>query len=122
MNEELEDKATKVCGMDLYCVVEVDTHIHANKSMNSSSLLGFIKDKLRNEGNTVVFPNYKGRENVILQQLMDILGLGNPDGLPLDKLATEGGFDTCRCFDVWLKKSDPFGNDVLHNVFLNTMN
>ena len=119
LNQELEENGIKHSGTDFYRAVKVDNHIHANRSMSSESLLEFIEKSLKEKPDDVVLRQYHGESNVTLVQLFRKLGL-NPNHLTLNQLGTRGGAQTFRRFDLWIHKCEPFGQQVLKDLFLGT--
>ncbi|KAI5185618.1 AMP deaminase [Nematocida homosporus] len=99
---------------DIYTVVKADTHIHHSASMNSKKLLQFIKKKLREEPNEVV---YKDGEEQTLQNIFQRINK-TPDTLCLDSLDTHSNIDTFHRFDRFNSKYNPYGVPLLREVFL----
>ena len=120
LNGELEEAAARRSGADVHRAVKVDNHVHANRSMPSEALLGFIARALAAEPDTVVLRAYgKQQRSVTLAELFALLGLA-PRALTLCAQGTRAGAETFRRFDVWIHKCEPFGQQALKDVFLGT--
>ncbi|KAH3731959.1 AMP deaminase [Pelomyxa schiedti] len=115
--DKVEEAKVKESGIDFYNVTKVDTHVHANRAMSAEQLYNFIIEKLKTEGDRVVFKDLKGEKNVSLRRAFVLLGL-DPDHLSRDALGVMSGEETFERFEVWLAKYDPFGKPELRNLFL----
>ena len=123
LHDELEKRAVKCSGTDLYRIVKVDNHIHLNRAVSSNMLLSFIKEKLLVEADTVVVHKRRGEQagDVTLRGLFEGYGLA-PERLSLESMGTHAGSDTFHRYDRWVQKSTPFGHDRLRNLFLSYKN
>lgn len=100
---------------DFYKVVKVDTHVHHTASMNTKHLLKFIKNKLINSPNDLV---YKLEDKIYtLKEIFMKLKIPE-DNFCIDALETHAHTDTFRRFDKFNSKYNPYGQPILRDIFL----
>lgn len=83
-HEEI-NKQKQIKHRDFFNITIVDTHIHHTAAMNCKQLLYFIKDKIRNEGDTTVYYSDKLNKSLTLNELCQKLGIKVED-ISLDSL------------------------------------
>ncbi|KAI5170689.1 AMP deaminase [Nematocida sp. LUAm3] len=110
--EKKEQKITS--SKDIYTVVKVDTHIHHSASMNSKKLLQFIKRKLREYPEEVV---YHEDTPITLRDVFQKINK-TPETLCLDSLDTHSTIDIFHRFDRFNSKYNPYGVPLLREIFL----
>ncbi|XP_022645970.1 AMP deaminase 2-like isoform X2 [Varroa destructor] len=121
LNERKELQAQKcVSHRDFYNTHKVDTHIHAASCMNQKRLLRFIKNKLRTDGNKIVFKD-PDKGELTLQQVFDRLNLTAYD-LSVDTLDMHADKNTFHRFDKFNDRYNPIGESRLREIFLKTDN
>eukprot|EP00746_Dinoflagellata_sp_MGD_P166638 gnl/MRDRNA2_/MRDRNA2_96681_c0_seq1.p1 gnl/MRDRNA2_/MRDRNA2_96681_c0~~gnl/MRDRNA2_/MRDRNA2_96681_c0_seq1.p1 ORF type:complete len:834 (+),score=131.83 gnl/MRDRNA2_/MRDRNA2_96681_c0_seq1:100-2601(+) len=118
------EEQRRVRGRDFYQVRKVDTHIHHSACFSQRMLMGFIRQKMRDEMDTKVLIE-NGRE-MTLREVFASAGV-EEGGINADSLccaASMGGgtADTFGRFDRFNSKYNPFGDKRLRDIFLKTDN
>lgn len=101
---------------DFYTVIKADTHLHHSASMNSKRLLKYIKKKLRESPDEVVYKDKTGQLHTLSQIFTEINKTA--DTLCLDSLGTHSNVETFHRFDRFNSKYNPYGVPILREVFL----
>jgi AMP deaminase len=104
---------------DFYNIRKIDNHVHLSASMNQKHLQRFIKNKLKNEGDTIVKITLEGP--VTLSQFSETLGL-KPHELSVLSLNCYADSSTYHRFDRFNSKYNPLGQPFMRELFLKTDN
>jgi len=118
--EELEEQKG-VPHRDFYNVRKVDTHVHLASSMNQKHLLRFIKTKLKQNGDDIVYIDQTGTKKMTLNEVFQSLNLNSHD-LSVDMIDVHADANVFQRFDKFNQKYNPFGQSKLREIFLKTEN
>ncbi|KAL7717499.1 AMP deaminase [Entamoeba marina] len=123
LNSGIEDAQVSGHTTDFERVIKVDSSIDARRSFHPVDLLDFIKNKLENEPNRIVFKHFNHNNvdytNVTLKQLFEILDIKN---LSLHNLGVQADPSLIKRFDLWSERFNPFGYQQLNKLFLSLQN
>ena len=90
----MENEAqSNLLGTDFYRIMKVDNHIHLAAAASANQFVNFVKDKLENEGDTVVMENGQTLQEVFTQN-----GL-SADHLTIDAFNVLADYSVYQRFD-----------------------
>lgn len=104
---------------DFYNIMKVDNHVHLSAAMNQKHLQKFMKAKLTQHPNEIVYK--KGNELKTLKEVFDSLEI-YAENLTVDKLDVYADHKTFHRFDRFNSKYNPMGTPLLREIFMKTDN
>ena len=104
---------------DFYTIIKVDNHVHLSAAMNQKHLQKFMKTKLANFPNEIVY--VEGNKFQTLKEVFDSLGV-TTENLTVDLLDVYADHKTFHRFDRFNLKYNPMGTPMLREIFLKTDN
>lgn len=116
-NGSVENEAqSNLLGTDFYRTMKIDNHIHLAAAASAYQFVNFVKDKLENEGDTVVMENGK-----TLKDVFDQNGL-SADHLTIDAFNVLADYSVYQRFDNFNSKYSPFKLAQIRKIFLKVEN
>eukprot|EP00771_Trimastix_marina_P003312 gnl/Trimastix_PCT/4549.p1 GENE.gnl/Trimastix_PCT/4549~~gnl/Trimastix_PCT/4549.p1 ORF type:complete len:726 (-),score=176.77 gnl/Trimastix_PCT/4549:1056-3233(-) len=121
LNRDLEDAQVQANGSDFYNVMKVDNHVHLAAAMNASSLLEFVREKLRDSPGDIVME--KDGQPMTLEQVFEQSGI-NAENLTLERLGVQiqNFYSYFKRFDLFNQKFNPLSRNEIRTIFLKTDN
>ena len=117
INGSAEDEAQSgLLGTDFYRTMKIDNHIHLAAAASAKQFVNFVRDKLTNEGDTVVT-----EDGHTLKQVFENAGLDS-DHLTIDAINVLGDYSVYQRFDNFNSKYSPFRMANMRKIFLKTDN
>jgi AMP deaminase len=117
INGTLENEAkSDLLGTDFYRTMKIDNHIHLAAAATAKQFVDFVRDKLENEGDTVVM-----EDGQTLKQVFDKAGLDS-DHLTIDAFNVLADYSVYQRFDNFNSKYSPFRMAQMRKIFLKTDN
>mmetsp|Transcript_32368 Transcript_32368/g.56366 ORF Transcript_32368/g.56366 Transcript_32368/m.56366 type:complete len:683 (-) Transcript_32368:444-2492(-) len=117
INGSTEDEAQSgLLGTDFYRTMKVDNHIHLAAAASAKQFVNFVRDKLENEGGTVVM-----EDGQTLKEVFDRAGLDS-DHLTIDAFNVLADYSDYQRFDNFNSKFSPFRLGQMRKIFLKTDN
>ena len=117
INGSAEDEAQSgLLGTDFYRTMKVDNHIHLAAAASAKQFVNFVRDKLTNEGDTVVT-----EDGQTLKEVFEHAGLDS-DHLTIDAINVLGDYSVYQRFDNFNGKYSPFRMAKMRKIFLKTDN
>jgi len=117
VNGSVEDEAqSQLLGTDFYRTMKVDNHIHLAAAASAKQFVNFVRDKLENEGDTVVM-----EDGQTLAEVFRRAGLDS-DHLTIDAFSVLADYSTYQRFDNFNDKYSPFRLAQMRKIFLKTDN
>jgi hypothetical protein len=117
VNGAVEDEAqSELLGTDFYRTMKVDNHIHLAAAASAKQFVNFVRDKLENEGDTVVM-----EDGQTLREVFRRAGLDS-DHLTIDAFSVLADYSTYQRFDNFNDKYSPFRMAQMRKIFLKTDN
>ena len=117
VNGAVEDEAqSELLGTDFYRTMKVDNHIHLAAAASARQFVNFVRDKLENEGDTVVM-----EDGQTLREVFRRAGL-DTDHLTIDAFSVLADYSTYQRFDNFNDKYSPFRLAQMRKIFLKTDN
>eukprot|EP00854_Cymbomonas_tetramitiformis_P011458 gene11458-13542_t len=123
LNEEYEERQSRVSQVDFSSVMHVDNHIHAAAAVTSDELLAVVKRKFQEEAEEVVLDK-KGKRLTLADALAKH-GVANPEDARLltkDRLDVKATAKIFCRFDNFNDTYNPMGDGDLRTVFLKSDN
>eukprot|EP01094_Clydonella_sp_ATCC50884_P001547 TRINITY_DN11159_c0_g1_i1.p1 TRINITY_DN11159_c0_g1~~TRINITY_DN11159_c0_g1_i1.p1 ORF type:complete len:1275 (+),score=439.06 TRINITY_DN11159_c0_g1_i1:252-4076(+) len=120
LNAQREKEGVQDCTVDFYHVKKVDNHIHLNTGMGCEHLREFIKSKIRDHPDDVVWLNPLDNSPVTLKSVFADLGVAI-DHVTIDSLSMRAD-STFHRFEGLKLRCDPFGQTDLRAIFLRRNN
>ena len=103
INGASENEAqSDLLGTDFYRTMKVDNHIHLAAAATARQFVFFVKDKLENEGDTVVMEDGQTLKEVFLKAGLDT------DHLTIDAFNVLADYSVYQRFDNFNSKYSPF--------------
>lgn len=103
INGSAEDEAQSgLLGTDFYRTMKVDNHIHLAAAASAKQFVNFVRDKLENEGDTVVM-----EDGQTLKEVFKAAGLDS-DHLTIDAFNVLADYSVYQRFDNFNGKYSPF--------------
>jgi AMP deaminase len=112
---EMEEQSN-LLGTDFYRTMKIDNHIHAAAAPSAKQFVGFVRNKLETEPNTVVYS-----DGTTLQQVYERAGL-DMDHLTIDAFSVLADYSVYQRFDNFNDKISPFRLADMRRIFLKTNN
>uniref|UniRef100_A0A8C9GG85 AMP deaminase n=1 Tax=Piliocolobus tephrosceles TaxID=591936 RepID=A0A8C9GG85_9PRIM len=119
-SSELEE-SSRIIHRDFYNIRKVDTHVHHSACMQQKTLLRFIRNKYNDEPDTVVYIKENGSK-ITLKEMFDNELKNSAEDATVDSLAVHAIGSCFHRFDLFNEKYNPFGQQLLRNIFLKTDN
>jgi AMP deaminase len=117
INGTLENEAkSDLLGTDFYRTMKIDNHIHLAAAATAKQFVDFVRDKLENEGDTVVM-----EDGQTLKQVFEKAGLDS-DHLTIDAFNVLADYSVYQRFDNFNSKYSPFRMAQMRKIFLKTDN
>jgi len=117
LNGTAEDEAQSgLLGTDFYRTMKVDNHIHLAAAANAKQFVNFVREKLENEGDTVVM-----EDGQTLRDVFKVAGLDS-DHLTIDAFSVLADYSVYQRFDNFNSKYSPFRMGKMRKIFLKTDN
>lgn len=117
LNGAAEDEAqSELLGTDFYRTMKVDNHIHLAAAASAKQFVNFVRDKLENEGDTVVM-----EDGQTLSEVFRVAGLDS-DHLTIDAFNVLADYSVYQRFDNFNNKYSPFRMAQMRKIFLKTDN
>lgn len=117
VNGAAEDEAQSgLLGTDFYRIKKVDNHIHLAAAASAKQFVNFVRDKLENEGDTVVM-----EDGQTLKEVFQKAGLDS-DHLTIDAFNVLADYSVYQRFDNFNAKYSPFRMGQMRKIFLKTDN
>lgn len=117
INGAVEDEAqSELLGTDFYRTMKVDNHIHLAAAASARQFVNFVRDKLEDEGDTVVM-----EDGQTLREVFRRAGL-DTDHLTIDAFSVLADYSTYQRFDNFNDKYSPFRLAQMRKIFLKTDN
>lgn len=117
INGASENEAqSDLLGTDFYRTMKVDNHIHLAAAATARQFVFFVKDKLENEGDTVVM-----EDGQTLKEVFEKAGL-DTDHLTIDAFNVLADYSVYQRFDNFNSKYSPFRLAQMRKIFLKTDN
>lgn len=117
INSVAEDSAQSgLLGTDFYRTMKVDNHIHLAAAATAKQFVNFVRDKLTNEGDTVVM-----EDGQTLKEVFTKAGLDS-DHLTIDAFNVLADYSVYQRFDNFNSKYSPFRMGQMRKIFLKTDN
>lgn len=121
LNGPAEDEAQSgLLGTDFYRTMKVDNHIHLAAAASAKQFVNFVRDKLENEGDTVVMADEEGNDQT-LSEVFRGAGLDS-DHLTIDAFNVLADYSVYQRFDNFNSKYSPFKMGQMRKIFLKTDN
>mmetsp|Transcript_20056 Transcript_20056/g.43015 ORF Transcript_20056/g.43015 Transcript_20056/m.43015 type:complete len:758 (+) Transcript_20056:43-2316(+) len=118
VNGTAEDQAQSgLLGTDFYRTMKIDNHIHLAAAASAKQFVNFVRDKLENEGDTVVADDGK----TTLSEVFRGAGL-DFDHLTIDAFNVLADYSVYQRFDNFNSKYSPFRMGQMRKIFLKTDN
>jgi hypothetical protein len=115
INSVAEDSAQSgLLGTDFYRTMKVDNHIHLAAAATAKQFVNFVRDKLTNEGDTVVM-----EDGQTLKEVFTKAGLDS-DHLTIDAFNVLADYSVYQRFDNFNSKYSPFRMGQMRKIFLKT--
>ena len=112
-NSHAENEAqSNLLGTDFYRTMKVDNHIHLAGAPTAKQFVNFVRDKLENEGDTVVF-----EDGQTLSEVFKDAGLDS-DHLTIDAFSVLADYSVYQRFDNFNSKYSPFRMAQMRKIFL----
>lgn len=109
----MENEAqSNLLGTDFYRIMKVDNHIHLAAAASANQFVNFVKDKLENEGDTVVMENGQTLQEVFTQN-----GL-SADHLTIDAFNVLADYSVYQRFDNFNSNFSPFKLAQIRKIFM----
>jgi len=116
-NGSVENEAqSNLLGTDFYRTMKIDNHIHLAAAASAKQFVGFVGDKLKNEGDTVVT-----EDGQTLKGIFDSAGL-SVDHMTIDAFNILADYSVYQRFDNFNSKYSPFRLANLRKIFLKVEN
>jgi len=116
-NGSVENEAqSNLLGTDFYRIMKVDNHIHLAAAASANQFVNFVKDKLENEGDTVVMENGQTLQEVFTQN-----GL-SADHLTIDAFNVLADYSVYQRFDNFNSNFSPFKLAQIRKIFMKVEN
>ena len=112
---EMKEQSS-LLGTDFYRTLKIDNHIHAAAAPSAKQFVNFVRDKLENEGDTVVLKDGK-----TLKEVFQNAGL-DKDHLTIDAFDVLADYSVYQRFDNFNSKYSPFRLADMRRIFLKTTN
>lgn len=103
-------------GMDFYCRMKIDNHIHAAAAPTAKQFVSFVSNKLETESDVVV-----SKDGKTLKQVFHEAGVST-DHLNIDSFAVMADHSVYTRFDNFNAKYSPFRLSDMRRIFLKTTN
>jgi AMP deaminase len=103
---------SNLLGTDFYRIMKVDNHIHLAAAASANQFVNFVKDKLENEGDTVVMENGQTLQEVFTQN-----GL-SADHLTIDAFNVLADYSVYQRFDNFNSNFSPFKLAQIRKIFM----
>ncbi|KAL7445514.1 hypothetical protein ACHAXM_011799 [Skeletonema potamos] len=117
INGSAEDEAQSgLLGTDFYRTMKVDNHIHLAAAASAKQFVSFVRDKLENEGDTVVM-----EDGQTLKEVFSAAGLDS-EHLTIDAFNVLADYSVYQRFDNFNSKYSPFRMAQMRKIFLKTDN
>mmetsp|Transcript_13803 Transcript_13803/g.29800 ORF Transcript_13803/g.29800 Transcript_13803/m.29800 type:complete len:755 (-) Transcript_13803:596-2860(-) len=117
INGSAEDEAQSgLLGTDFYRTMKVDNHIHLAAAASAKQFVNFVRDKLENEGDTVVM-----EDGQTLKEVFEKAGLDS-NHLTIDAFNVLADYSVYQRFDNFNNKYSPFRMAQMRKIFLKTDN
>eukprot|EP00985_Skeletonema_marinoi_P011357 scaffold5397_cov126-Skeletonema_marinoi.AAC.4 len=117
INGSAEDEAQSgLLGTDFYRTMKVDNHIHLAAAASAKQFVNFVRDKLENEGDTVVM-----EDGQTLKEVFSAAGLDS-EHLTIDAFNVLADYSVYQRFDNFNSKYSPFRMAQMRKIFLKTDN
>ena len=117
INGSAEDEAQSgLLGTDFYRTMKVDNHIHLAAAASAKQFVNFVRDKLENEGDTVVM-----EDGQTLKEVFQRAGLDS-DHLTIDAFNVLADYSVYQRFDNFNSKYSPFRMAQMRKIFLKVDN
>jgi AMP deaminase len=117
INGASENEAkSDLLGTDFYRTMKIDNHIHLAAAATAKQFVDFVRDKLENEGDTVVM-----EDGQTLKEVFDKAGLDS-DHLTIDAFNVLADYSVYQRFDNFNSKYSPFRMAQMRKIFLKTDN
>eukprot|EP00574_Skeletonema_japonicum_P001148 CAMPEP_0201740470 /NCGR_PEP_ID=MMETSP0593-20130828/46319_1 /ASSEMBLY_ACC=CAM_ASM_000672 /TAXON_ID=267983 /ORGANISM="Skeletonema japonicum, Strain CCMP2506" /LENGTH=722 /DNA_ID=CAMNT_0048234781 /DNA_START=79 /DNA_END=2247 /DNA_ORIENTATION=+ len=117
INGSAEDAAQSgLLGTDFYRTMKVDNHIHLAAAASAKQFVNFVRDKLENEGDTVVM-----EDGQTLKEVFTAAGLDS-EHLTIDAFNVLADYSVYQRFDNFNSKYSPFRMAQMRKIFLKTDN
>ena len=117
INGAAEDEAQSgLLGTDFYRTMKVDNHIHLAAAATAKQFVNFVRDKLENEGDTVVM-----EDGQTLKEVFKSAGLDS-EHLTIDAFNVLADYSVYQRFDNFNSKYSPFRMAQMRKLFLKTDN
>mmetsp|Transcript_14427 Transcript_14427/g.31273 ORF Transcript_14427/g.31273 Transcript_14427/m.31273 type:complete len:778 (-) Transcript_14427:251-2584(-) len=117
INGTAEDEAQSgLLGTDFYRTMKVDNHIHLAAAASAKQFVNFVRDKLENEGDTVVM-----EDGLTLKEVFKEAGLDS-DHLTIDAFNVLADYSVYQRFDNFNGKYSPFRMAQMRKIFLKSDN
>ena len=116
-NGAVENEAqSNLLGTDFYRTMKVDNHIHLAAAASAKQFVSFVREKLRTDGDRVVF-----KDGVTLRQVFKDAGL-NAEHLTIDAFNVLADHSVYQRFDRFNSKYSPFKMAHMRKIFLKVDN
>ena len=116
-NGAVENEAqSNLLGTDFYRTMKVDNHIHLAAAPSAKQFVSFVRNKLMNEGDTVVLEDGKTLRQVFTEAGLDL------DHLTIDAFNVLADYSVYQRFDNFNSKYSPFRMAQMRKIFLKTSN
>ena len=117
INGASENEAkSDLLGTDFYRTMKIDNHIHLAAAATAKQFVDFVRDKLENEGDTVVM-----EDGQTLKEVFEKAGLDS-DHLTIDAFNVLADYSVYQRFDNFNSKYSPFRMAQMRKIFLKTDN
>jgi len=116
-NGLVENEAqSNLLGTDFYRTMKVDNHIHLAAAPSAKQFVDFVRNKLVNEGDTIVLEDGKSLRQVFTDAGLDL------DHLTIDAFNVLADYSVYQRFDNFNSKYSPFRLAQMRKIFLKTSN